>query len=152
MTDKKLNNTFRGPLAEEIVKYIDFKHQSGSQSTSSEMALKAFDRFCVAMENQNMSPLQLAEAWVKRCDDKPKHDHGYSVRQLGQYLTETHHPKAFTVLDAKGNAPKPLGVHTGPFAEEIKEFIEYKRMTGRKYIIAEYCLKAFNIFCAINTT
>jgi len=101
MADKKQQDRLLGSLTKEIEEFIDFKRQSGSLYTSSEFALKAFDRFCAAVENQALTPQQLAEAWVKPSDDKPKYDGGCCVRQLGQYLTAQGHPKAFTVLSAK---------------------------------------------------
>jgi len=149
MADKKQQDRFPGPLTKEIEEFINFKRQSGSLYTSSEFALKAFDKFCAAVENQALTPQQLAEAWVKPGDDKPKYDVGCCVRQLGQYLTAQGYPKAFTVLSAKGNAPRLLGINSGPFVREIKEFVDQKRSAGRKYISEEYCLKAFDKFCAI---
>jgi integrase len=149
MADKKQQDRLLGPLTKEIKEFIDFKRQSGSLYTSSEFVLKAFDRFCAAVENQALTPQQLAEAWVKPGDDKLKYDDGCCVRQLGQYLAAQGHPKAFTVLSAKGNAPRLLGINSGPFVREIKEFVDQKRSTGRKYISEEYCLKAFDKFCAI---
>ena len=149
MADKRQQDKLPGPLAKEIEEFIDFKRQSGSVYTSSEFALKAFARFCAAVENQTLTPQQLAEAWVKPGGDKPKYDGGCCVRQLGQYLTARGNPKAFTVMSAKGNTPRLLGINSGPFVREIKEFVEQKRAAGRKYITAEYCLKAFDTFCAI---
>lgn len=138
-----------GPLTVEIKEFIYFKRKSGFLYTSSEFALKAFDRFCAAVENQALDPQRLAEAWVKPGDDKPKYDGGCCVRQLGQYLTAQGHPKAYIVLSAKGNAPRMLGINSGPFVREIKEFVDHKRTVGRKYITEEYCLKAFDKFCAM---
>ena len=46
--------------------------------------------------------------------------------------------------------PESLNINTGLFTWEIKEFVAYKRALGRKYIQDEYCLKAFNRFCAVN--
>lgn len=149
MADKKQQGKLLGPLAKEIEEFIDFKHKSGSLYTSSEFVLKAFDRFCAAVENQGLTPQQLAEAWVKPGDNKPKYDDGCCVRQLGQYLTTQGHPKAFTVLTAKGNAPRLFAINSGPFFKEIKEFVDQKRSKGRKYISEEYCLKAFDKFCAM---
>jgi len=149
MTDKNQQVGFLGPLAMEIEEFIDFKRQSGSVYRSSEYALKAFDRFCVTEKNQGMSPQQLAEAWMQPSDDKPRYDDGCSVSQLGQYLTETGNSKAFTVLSVKGNAPKLLGVNSGPFVDEIKGFVDHKRASGRKYTVARYGLRAFDIFCAM---
>jgi len=37
----------------------------------------------------------------------------------------------------------------GPFAEDIREFVDQKRTLGRKYGSEEYCLKAFDRFCAM---
>ncbi|WP_028308340.1 tyrosine-type recombinase/integrase [Desulfitibacter alkalitolerans] len=149
IADKKQQYNLIGPLAKEIGEFIDFKRQSGSLYTSSAFALKAFDRFCNAVENRALTPQQLAEAWVKPGNDKPKYDGGCCVRQLGQYLTAQGHPKAFTVFSAKGNAPKLFSINSGPFASEIKAFVEQKRSAGRKYISEEYCLKAFDKFCSM---
>lgn len=149
MTDKKQQDVLIGPLAREIREFIDFKRQLGSTYTSSVAALKAFDKFCAETESQGMTPQQLADAWAKPDADKPKYDDGCCVRQLGQYLTETGHPKAFTVPSAKGHAPRQLGVSPGPFAEKIKEFVDHKRAAGRKYITEEFSLKAFDIFCSM---
>jgi len=41
------------------------------------------------------------------------------------------------------------GITLSPFFMEIKEFVEYKKRSGRKYVNAEYCLKNFNKFCAM---
>lgn len=149
ITDKNQQDRFVGPLTKEINEFIDFKRQSGSLYKSSAFALKAFDRFCAALGNQALTPQQLAEAWVKPSDDKPKYDGGCCVRQLGQYLTAQGHPKAFTVFSAKGNTPRLLGIKPGPFAMEIKEFVVQKRSAGRKYITEECCLKTFDKFCAM---
>lgn len=149
MADKKQQERLLGPLTKEIEEFVDFKRQSGSIYTSSEFALKAFDKFCAAVENQVLTPQQLAETWVKPGDDKPKYDGGCCVRQLGQYLTAQGHPKAFTVLSSKGNAPRLLGINSGPFVREIKEFVVQKRASGRKYISEEYCLKAYDKFCTM---
>lgn len=148
MTDKKQQYRLLGCLTKEIEEFIDFKQQSGLLYTSSTFALKAFNRFCCTVENQALTPLQLAEAWVKP-DNKPKYDGGCCVRQLGQYLTEQGHAKAFTVLSAKGNAPKLLCINSGPFVMEITKFVDQKRSEGRKYISEKYCLKAFDNFCAM---
>jgi len=148
MNDKKQNGLI-GPLAKEIMDFIDFKQQSGSPYTSSGFTLKAFDRFCASAENRNLSPRELAEAWVTPDDDRPNYDDGCSVRQLGQYLTEQGHPKAFTVLSAKGNTPRLIGINPGPFDREIKEFIDQKRAADRKYVAEECCLKTFGKFCAM---
>ena len=149
MTEKRQHDIFHGPLALEIMEFIDFKRQSGSEYVCSEYALKAFDRFCSAEEHQALDPWQLAEAWCRPGDGKPKYDDGCSVRQLGQYLTEIGHPKAYTVLSTTGSAPRRIGVNTGPFAMEVNEFVEQKRISGRKYVAAEFCLKTFDIFCAM---
>ena len=149
MADKKQQDRLHGPLAKEIEEFINFKQQSGCLYTSSEFALKAFDKFCASVENQDLTPQQLAETWVQPGDNKPKYDGGCCVRQLGQYLTAQGHPKAFTVLSAKGNAPRMLSINSGPFVREIKEFVDQKRSAGRKYISEEYCLKAFNKFCTM---
>ena len=149
MADKKQQDRLGGPLTKEIEEFIDFKRQSGSPYKSSAFALKAFDRFCAAVENQALTPQQLAEAWVKPGDDKPKYDGGCCVRQLGQYLTAQGHPKAFTVFSAKENVPRLLGINSGPFVKEIKEFVDQKRSAGRKYITEECCLKTFDKFCAM---
>jgi integrase len=144
------NDIFHSLLADEIKGFIDYKQKSGSKYVTSIWALKAFDRFCIASDDQRMTPPLLAEAWMKPGDDKPKYDAGCSVRQLGQYLTEIGHPKAYTICTARGNAPKLLGIEkSGPFANEIKDFINYKRAFGRKYINGEYSLKSFDIFCTI---
>ena len=143
------NDALKGPLTGEIKEFIDFKRQSGSDYISSECALKAFERFCVTEENQTLALWQLADAWCRPGDGKPKYDDGCSVRQLGQYLTEIGHPKAYTVLSATGRVPKRIGVNPGSFAREINEFIEHKRKSGRKYVIAEYGLRTFDIFCAM---
>ena len=68
MADKKHCNIFSGPFANEIEEFVDFKQQSGSLYASSELALKAFDRFCGAVENQSLTPQQLAEVWIKPGD------------------------------------------------------------------------------------
>jgi len=149
MTDKKQQDRFHSPLTKEIEVFINLKRQSGSRYTSSEFALKAFDKFCATVETQALTPQQLAETWVKRGDDKPKYDDGCCIRQLGQYLTVQRHSKAFTVLSTKGNASRLLGLSSGPFVREIKEFVDQKRSAGRKYICAEYGLKAFDNFCAM---
>lgn len=149
IADKKQQYNLIGPLAKEIGEFINFKRQSGSPYTSSTFALKAFDRFCNAQENRALTPQQLAEAWVKPGDDKPKYDGGCCVRQLGQYLTTKGHPKAFTISSAKGNAPRLFGINSGPFVSEIKAFVEQKRSAGRKYVSEEYCLKAFDKFCSM---
>lgn len=149
IADKKQQYNHIGPLAKEIGEFINFKRQSGSPYTSSMFALKAFDRFCNAQENRALTPQQLAEAWVKPGDDKPKYDGGCCVRQLGQYLTTKGHPKAFTISSAKGNAPRLFGINSGPFVSEIKAFVEQKRSAGRKYVSEEYCLKAFDKFCSM---
>ena len=149
MADKKQQDKLLGPLTKEIEEFIDFKRRTGALYTSSEFALKAFDRFCATVESQDLTPQQLAEAWVKPGDDKPKYDGGCCVRQLGQYLTARGHPKAFTILSAKGNTPRLLSINSGPFVGEIKEFVDQKRSSGRKYITEDYCLKAFDKFCAM---
>lgn len=149
MADKKQYDILSGPFAKEIEEFVEFKRQSGSVYRSSEYALKAFYRFCAAMENHALDPQQLAVAWVQADEDKPKYDGGCSVRQLGQYLTAQGHPKAFTLLCAKGKAPRSLYITPGPFVREIKEFVDQKRTAGRKYINAEYGLKAFDNFCAM---
>jgi len=149
MTEKQQHDILQGPLAGEIRGFIDFKRQSGFDYISSECALKAFDRFCAAEENQTLNPQQLADTWCKPGDDKPKYDDGCSVRQLGQYLTEIGHPKAYTVLSVAGSAPRRIGVNPGPFAGEINDFVEYKRKSGRKYAAAKFCLKTFDIFCTM---
>ena len=119
MADIKQQDGFIGPLAEEIKEFIEFKRQSGSKYASPESALKAFDRFCAAAENQSMAPQQLAEAWVDPYGDKPKYDGGCCVRQLGLYLAAQGRPNAFIILSEKGNAPRLHGcVNSGPFAEE----------------------------------
>ncbi len=56
MADKRQQDRLPGPLTKEIEEFIDFKRQSGSVYTSSEFALKAFDRFCAAVENQALTP------------------------------------------------------------------------------------------------
>jgi site-specific recombinase XerC len=91
----------------------------------------------------------MAEAWMESDDGKTKHYYGYSVRQLGQYLTEIGHPKAFTVLSVGGNTPRMIGINPGPFAREIKEFVNHKRSVGLKYSTGEYGIKAFGKFCAM---
>jgi len=149
MVDNTLQDVTQGCLAAEIKVFINFKQRSGLAYTSSIIVLNAFNKFCVAKENQSLSPQQLAFAWCKLGEGKPRYNDNCSVRQLGQYLTEIGHPKAFIVLSAKGNAPIPIGVNTGPFAVEIKEFIEYKRQSGKKYISAEHSLKNFDIFCSM---
>jgi hypothetical protein len=148
MADKIQSET-AGILTMEIKQYIEFKRNSGSQYTTSAFALNAFDKFCAATENRALSPQQVADAWCKQDGGKPKYDDGCSVRQLGQYLTEIGHPKAFTVLSAKGNAPKRIGVTDSPFTAEISDFVECKRQAGRKYFSAEFSLRAFDIFCAM---
>ncbi len=149
MADKKQQYNLIGPLAKEIGEFIDFKRQSGSPYTSSTFALKAFDRFCAAIGNHNLTLQQLAESWVQPSEDKPKYDGGCCVRQLGQYLTAQGHPKAFTLLCTNRNVNRTLCITPGPFDREIKEFVERKRSEGRKYISAEYGLKAFDNFCAM---
>jgi integrase len=149
MAEKIQQDRLLGPLSKEIEEFIDFKRRSGFLYTNSEFALKAFDRFCAALKNQALTPQQLAEAWVKPGDNKPKYDGGCCVRQLGQYLTVQGHPKAFTVFSTKGNAPRLLDIYSGPFVREIKEFVDQKRAAGRKYISEEYCLKEFDKFCAM---
>ena len=149
MANRKQQHILRGPLYGEIQEFISFKRQSGSKYNSSEYALRAFDRFCGTAENQALSPQQLADAWCMPDDDKPKYDDGCCVRQLGQYLTEIGHSRAFTVLSAKRNTPKRLGVKPSCFSEEIKSFVSKKKSEGRKYITGEYCLKAFDKFSAM---
>jgi len=149
MVNGKQHHSHLSNLTGEIEEFIDFKRKSGSVYRNSEFALKAFDRFCAAEENQALSPQQLADAWVKPDNNNPKYDGGCCVRQLGLYLTEQSHPKAFTLLSAGGNAPRLLGVNPGPFESEIKEFVSQKRLTGRKYVIEEYCLKSFDKFCSM---
>ena len=149
MTDKKKQYYLIGPLAKEIGEFIDFKRQSGSPYVSSAFALKAFDKFCIAMGNNNFTPQQLAELWVHPGEDKPKYDGGCCVRQLGQYLTAQGHPKAFTIFSAKGNVPRLLSINSGPFVREISKFVGKKRSEGLKYIYAECGLKAFDNFCAM---
>jgi len=149
MSDKKQLELFLGPLASEIKEFIDFKRRSGFVYKTPEYTLKAFDRFCTAEENQGMAPQELADSWVKASEGRPKYDDGCCFRQLGQYLIETGNPKAFKVLSAEGNTPRQIGIKPGPFAGEIKEFVKYKQLSGRKYIAEEYCLKAFDTFCAI---
>lgn len=149
MNDKKQQAMPQGLLTKEIRDFIEFKRQSGSLYLSSASALKAFDRFCAAMENQDMTPQQLASEWMKPGDGKPRYDGGCCVRQLGQYLTEQGHPKAFTVLSTKGNAPRLLGIKAGLFAREIEEFVGQKRAAGRLYISEECHLKSFDKFCAM---
>jgi len=136
-----------GLLSKEIKEFIEFKRKSGVDYESAGWALKAFDRFCSAPDNQKLDPQHLAEAWLRPGGDKPKSVDGCCVRQLGQYLTESGHPKAFTVLSDKGSSPRRVGVKPGPFTAEIGEFITHKRSTGRKYLNAEYCLVSFNIHC-----
>jgi integrase len=143
-------DTLPGPLHEEIEGFIAFKQKSGSAYISSAYALRAFDRFCSTPENKGMTLQQLVEAWAVPSNGKPSYDGGCSVRQLGQYLTEIGHPKAFTALSDKGNGPRLIGIGRGPFAEEIKEFASYKRTEGRKYTTAEYCLEAFDKFCSMH--
>jgi len=150
MNDIKRRGIFFGTLCSEINDFIDFKHKTGFAYTDAICALKAFDRFCAMEKNQGLTPMQLAEEWMKPGDGKPKYGGGHCVRQLGQYLTETGHPKAFTILSDKGNPPSKLFLNIGPFAEEIKEFVEHKRLAGRKYTAIECYLNAFDFFCAMN--
>jgi integrase len=138
-----------GPLHEEISEFIDFKRGNGFSYTVAEFALRAFDRFSAAAENHGLSFEQLAEKWATPDNRKPKYDGGCCVRQLGQYLQETGHPKAFTALSANGFEPRLIGMGKGPFAEEIEVFIAYKRLANRSYVAAEYQLKSFDKFCAM---
>jgi len=69
---------------------------------------------------------------------------------LDHYLVETGHVNAFSILSNKGNVPRKLFIKIGPFEKDIKDFIEHKRLSGRKYINVEYYLNAFNLFCAMN--
>jgi len=149
MADSNQYNWQCGLLANEIEEFIEFKRKSGSEYISSELALKAFNRFCATLENQTLTPQQLADAWVDPDNKMTKRAGRCCVRQLGQYLTEQSHPKAFTILSDGGNAPRALGIKPSIFAREIKEFIDHKRSTGRKYGIEEYSLKSFDRFCAM---
>jgi len=149
MADRKQRHRYLGPLSREIEEFVEFKRQLGYAYTNPEYALIAFDRFCVETENQGLAPLQLAEKWVKQIGDKPKHDRGHSVRQLGQYLTERGHPKAFTILTTSGNAPMAIGIKPSIFAAEINDFVSQKRLEGRKYDDGEFVISAFDKFCAM---
>jgi len=149
MADKKRRYHYQGPLSIEIENFIEFRKQSGYAYTSSEAAFKAFDTFCVKIENQGLTPQQLAEAWVKPENGRPKYDGGCCVRQLGQYLSELGHPQAFTILCTGGRPPIAVGVNPGPFAMEINEFVNYKKSGGRKYEAGESGIKSFGKFCAM---
>lgn len=149
MADRKQHHRYVGPLAMEIEEFIDFKRSSGSPYTSSESALKAFDRFCAVPENQKLTTQQFADAWMEPDEDKPKYDGGCCVRQLGQYLTEQGSPKAFTALSVSGRVPVMLGINPRRFEEEINKFVDHKRSVGRKYSSEEYCLKGFDKFCSL---
>jgi len=150
MDDKKQTITFHSSLSNEIKEFLAYKRQIGCTYITAEFELKAFDRFCDMEENRQLTPQELADAWMKPSDNKPRYGDGFSVRQLGQYLVETDHANAFSILSNKGNVARKLFIKIGPFEKDIKDFIEHKRLLGRKYIITEYYLNAFNLFCAMN--
>lgn len=139
-----------GPFNEEIRSFIVFKRESGFTYTTAAFALSAFDKFSDISKDKDLSLKQLAEAWVEPCGDRPRYDDGACIRQLGQYLTEIGHPAAFTLLSGRGNRPRLIGVTDGPFGAEIEDFIDHKRSTGRKYVGAEYGLRAFDKFCSMS--
>lgn len=148
MFNKDQYDTFSCSFTKEIGEFVMFRRQSGFSYRNSEYALKSFDMFCMTMKNLALNPQQLVDAWVQ-AGDKQKYNAGYAIGKLGQYLTAQGHPKAFTLLSEKGKAQQTLFITTGPFTNEIKEFIDQKRSTDRKYINSEYALKAFDNFCAL---
>jgi integrase len=149
MTDRKQTHRYIGPLSREIEEFIEFKRQSGYTYTSHEYTLKAFDRFCAEIENQSLSPLQLAEKWVRPGCAGPKNHRGTTVRQLGQYLAERRHPKSFIISSDTGKSPRMVGIKSSVFAQEIKEFVDHKISEGRKYDTGKCGVKAFDKFCAM---
>ena len=138
MADKKQQYNLIGPLAKEIGEFIDFKRQSGSPYTSSTFALKAFDRFCAAMGNHNLTLQQLAKSWVQPSEDKPKYDGGCCVRQLGQYLTAQGHPKAFTLLCTNRNVNRTLCITPGPFDRESRSLLNEKDLRDENILAIDF--------------
>lgn len=140
----------KGPFAADIAEFVGCKRQAGLSYVSAGYELRAFDAFCAVAGRDRYSPQELADLWADRGrSSTPKYGDSNSVRQLGQYLTARGGANAFSLQTPSGNSPKIPRICDGPFAEEIFEFINCKKTSGRKYVNAGVGLSAFDSFCAM---